>query len=131
MVDKAEFAERLRKAVIAAGYDPKPGLVHKQFNTHWHGRPVSFQAARAWLIGTSVPEDRKLAALADWLDVTPEFLRYGNRPARDVREPAPAWMTGLSAYDRGSFDALMSLPAAERRRLGELIRAQAAKFEKP
>jgi hypothetical protein len=124
MNEKARFAQRLRAALVAAGHEPKPAFVHKQFNSRWRGRPISFQAARAWLIGASMPEQDKLQVLAEWLNVPPQSLRYGEHPG--VREPIAGWAGGVSAQDRAMIEALLALPAAQRRLVSELIRALAS-----
>lgn len=127
MTEKARFAERLKDALIAAGYEPKPGFVHKQFNSRWRGRPISFQAARGWLVGSSIPEQDKLQVLAEWLNVSPQALRFGESAGREVREPAPVWARGISPQDRATVEALLGLSVAQRRLVSELIRALAAR----
>lgn len=123
MNEKDRFAERLKTAMIAAGYEARPGVLEKQFNSRWWGRPVSFQAARGWLVGLSIPAQDKLQLLAEWLNVHPQALRFGEQAARDIREDAAVWMRGLSPQDRALIDALLALPVARRKLVGELIKA--------
>ncbi|MFM7522905.1 MAG: hypothetical protein ACKO4M_01855, partial [Betaproteobacteria bacterium] len=40
--------------------------------------PVTVHAARKWLQGESIPTQEKLRALASWLDVPADWLRFGN-----------------------------------------------------
>lgn len=126
MTDRPHFAERLQQAMLDAGYAAKPIVLQKQFNTRWNGRGVSFQAARAWLIGTSKPEHDKLKVLADWLNVSPGELLYGIPEPEEVREPAPEWLSALSMQDRRGIEALMMLPPAHRQLVMDLVRALAS-----
>lgn len=56
MNQKPEFAERLKQAMSDAGYEPRPGILEKEFNTRYWGRAVTFQAVSRWLKGLSIPE---------------------------------------------------------------------------
>ena len=44
----------------------------------FNGHPVTVHAARKWLQGESIPTQEKLRALAAWLDVPADWLRFGN-----------------------------------------------------
>lgn len=127
MSEKARFAERLKDALTRAGYELKPVVLQKQFNTRWDGRGISFQAARAWLIGTSVPQADKLKVLAEWLRVPPGELLYGEPKAREVREPRADWASSISAQDRAAIEAFLALSPAQRRAVADLIRGLAAR----
>ena len=85
MNQKAEFAERLKQAMLAAGYEARPGVLEKEFNTRYWGRAVTFQAVSRWLKGLSIPEQDKLQVLAEWLKIEPQALRFG-----EVSVPLPA-----------------------------------------
>jgi len=63
--------------------------------------------------------------LAEWLNVQPQALRFGEGASREIREPAAAWASGFSAQDRATVEALLALPVAQRRLVSELIRALA------
>jgi transcriptional regulator with XRE-family HTH domain len=43
---------------------------------------VTVHAARKWLQGESIPTQEKLRALAGWLDVPADWLRFGNGDTR-------------------------------------------------
>lgn len=123
MDEKTRFGERLKAAMISAGHEPKPGFLHKQFNSRWWGKPVSFQAVRDWLAGISIPTQDKLQVLAEWLNLHPQVLRFGEQATRETKEPAAAWKNGVSLQDRATIDALLALPAAKRKLVSELIKA--------
>ena len=74
---KENFANRLRDAMLAQGYEPKPAVLERQFNLHYDGSPMTLHGVRRWLRGETLPAQDKLIALAKWLRVPPDELRYG------------------------------------------------------
>lgn len=123
MNEKAQFAERLQAAMLAAGYEPRPGVLEKQFNSRYWGRSVSFQAARAWLRGDSLPEQDKLVVLADWLQIEPQVLRYGEGAAQRIQETRSRWEQALAGEEREVMQAYLDLPAEQRKIIREVILA--------
>lgn len=92
--EKEAFGRRLRQALAAAGADERsPTRLAREFNRRSKGASVSINAAHHWLRGYSIPSQDKLKALAAWLGVTPEWLRFGETEAPAVqysaREPVP------------------------------------------
>lgn len=124
--ERTGFSKRLAAAMAAAGYEPRPGVLHKQFNSRYTGRSVSFQTASRWLNGQGIPEQDKLQVLAELYGAAPHVLRFGERGARRVAESCASWPEGLGAADREMFDAYLSLPPPQRRLVRELIGALAA-----
>ncbi len=122
MDEKKQFANRLRAAMIAAGYEPRPNVLEAHFNSRYWGRSVTYQAVRRWLIGMSIPEQEKLQVLADWLGVEAHVLRYGQPSGRRrVGEPKAAWPTSTHLVDRKAIDAFLTLAPERRRLVRELI----------
>lgn len=121
MDEKQSFSARLAQAMRQAGYEARPSVLEKQFNSRWRGRSVSFQAVSRWLTGASIPAQDKLVVLADWLGVSPEGLRFGTEPAR-LAERAPHWPPRADDYDAETYKLMLRLPLAQRRALGELVR---------
>lgn len=121
--EKAAFAERVREAMRAQGLAPKAAELERLFNTHYRGRPVSQQSVSAWLRGVSMPKPDKVRALADVLGVDPRHLHYGQSGIPRVGERPAAWPPGINAEDRATLDALLTLPNAQRKLIGQLIRA--------
>lgn len=124
--ERAEFSKRLAAAMIAQGYDPRPGVLSTQFNVRFKGASVSFTTASRWLNGKGIPEYEKLVALADWLKADPCLLLFGDRAlrggreTRQVKEDAPV-------YDgQKVFDAYRTLPATQQKAVCEVIMAFAA-----
>lgn len=125
MNEKQRFAERLRAAMIRAGYEPRANVLETNFNTRYWGRAVTYQAARRWLKGLSIPEQDKLQVLAEWLAVHPQALRFGEQAVAHEQRLRDA-RRSLAPFDSALIDALLQLPMAHRRLIGDLVRALAA-----
>lgn len=123
MEHKLEFAQRLRDAMVAAGLEPRPGVLLNLFNAHYWGRSVSFQAASRWLRGEAIPAQDKLLVLAEILKVEPEVLRFGQAVRHRVQERRARWDEGVGYQEREVFDAFLGLPAPQRKLVREVILA--------
>lgn len=123
MEEKAEFAERLKTAMLAAGYEPRPGVLEKGFNIRYWGRAVTFQAAARWLKGLSIPEQDKLVVLAEWLGVEPQALRYGAEATKTAQKRKKRWDDAVSGPEREVLQDYLALPAAQRKTIREIIEA--------
>lgn len=121
MNEKAEFAERLKNALVAAGYEPRPAVLEKGFNTHYWGRPVTFQAVVRWLKGLSIPEQDKLVVLAEWLGVEPQELRYGAGVTAAAKNKKKRWDDAITGPEREVLQGYLTLPAAQRKTIREII----------
>jgi transcriptional regulator with XRE-family HTH domain len=128
MDEKAEFAERLRQALIDAGLEPRPAVLEKGFNSHYWGRSVTFQAVSRWLRGEAIPSQDKLQALAEWLGMEPHVLRFGDHVAKAVHAKRKRWEEGVGYQEREVFDAFLKLPAAQRKIVREVIFAFALAY---
>ena len=120
---KIQFAQRLRSAMAAAGYEPKTAVLESEFKTRHWGKPMSLHGVRRWLLGETMPDHRKLATLAQWLNVPVQELGYGEAGAQQVRERQPQWHAGLGYQDRELFDIYLRLPVPKRRLAREVILA--------
>lgn len=77
--ERSKFSERLQEALQNADYSAEsPTLLAREFNLRFSGHPVTVHAARKWLQAESIPTQEKLRALASWLNVPAEWLRYGS-----------------------------------------------------
>ncbi|MGX3065923.1 transcriptional regulator [Ursidibacter arcticus] len=78
LTDKEKFSERLKFALKNA--QPKLSKTSEiaiRFNLRHNNDPVSQQAVHKWLNGLAIPSQDKIETLAIWLNVKPEWLRYG------------------------------------------------------
>lgn len=77
--ERMEFSQRLQTALSKAGYAPdSPTQLARAFNARSQNRPVTVHAARKWLVGEAIPTQEKLRLLSDWLNVSTEWLRFGD-----------------------------------------------------
>src|SRR5260221_13478428 len=75
--EKGHFSRRLKEAMRKARLDAGPTRFAREFNLRHHGEPVTAQTARKWLYGGALPPQDKLRTLAQWLEASPHWLRYG------------------------------------------------------
>lgn len=116
-----KFAQRLRDAMQAAGYEAKPSVLEREFNLHYMGQPMTLHGVRRWLLGESLPRQDKLVALAEWLRIPPQELRYGAEIEKRVKQERARWDEGISHHEREVFEAYLNLPVPQRKVVREVI----------
>lgn len=121
------FSKRLREAMQNAGYEVRPIVVEREFNQRYWGRSVSFQAVRRWLQGNAIPTQDRLQVLAEWLNVDPHWLRFGEKLNGSVKQQRQRWDAKMTPEERKAIEVFLSLPAEKRKIVGEVIYA----FAKP
>lgn len=120
---KQNFAQRLIKAMMALGLEPKPAVLERQFNLHYSGEPMTLHGVRRWLRGETLPSQDKLISLAEWLRVPPDELRYGAEIKTEIIQARERWDEAISYQEREVFEAFLSLPAPQRKTVREVILA--------
>lgn len=120
---KENFASRLQAAMQARGFEAKPAVLEKQFNLHFNGEPMTLHGVRRWLRGETLPSQDKLIALAQWLRIPPDELRYGAEIKNEIRQVRENWDNAISYHERETFEAFLALPAAQRKIIREVILA--------
>lgn len=115
--------------MAAAGYEPKPAVLEREFNTRHWGKPMTLHGVRRWLLGETMPDYKKLQTLAEWLGVPVQELGYGEPGIREVRERQATWHAGMGYQDRELFDLYLRLPVPKRRLAREVILAIARAHE--
>ncbi len=123
MDEKTEFSQRLRKAIEDAGYQVRPTVLEREFNTRYWGRSVTVQAVRRWLRGEAIPSQEKLQVLAEWLKIEPHALRFGEQAAESIRAKRRQWEESLDFQERETIEHYLSLPAPQRKIVREVIDA--------
>ncbi len=121
MNEKIEFTERLRAAMLEAGYVASPSVLEHEFNLRWPGKSISNQAAWGWLNNRSIPMQDKMLVLAEWLKVEPDVLRFGTAVRLSVQQRQKRWDEGTGYLEREAFDAFLLLPAEQRKIIREVI----------
>ena len=125
--EKAAFATRLRAALEAKGIEASAAVVEKRFNSRFEGAPVTAQAVSGWLNGKSIPKQDKLRVLAAMLGMAPHELQYGGKPR--IADVGTDWSAALGQQERQMMDAYVSLPAAQRKLVRELVATLARAVE--
>lgn len=76
--DKTGFSKRLKVALTLAGLEQHSlAEISNKFNLRHPNKSVTPQAVHHWLIGQAIPTPDKIETLSKWLNVSPEWLRYG------------------------------------------------------
>ena len=82
-----QFSERLKKEFKRIGLPvSSPTHIAGEFNKRYPDKRVVQQTIRKWLGGDAIPTQDKLLALADWFDVSPQWLRFGTGVKRGGQE---------------------------------------------
>jgi len=81
---KKLFAERLTKALMEGKHPISPTYLSNEFNNRYDGQPISVQSANNWLLGKAIPNQDKLAILALWLNVSNQWLRFGDTDQTNI-----------------------------------------------
>ncbi|MFM7025325.1 MAG: hypothetical protein ACKOWC_04610 [Limnohabitans sp.] len=119
------FAERLRRALDAAGVRPSPTVVAHEFNLRHWGRSITPHTARNWLMGQAFPTQDKLVVLAEWLQVGPDELRFGKSSSALRLSDADGRFEELDMADREMISRYLSLPTSGRKTVREVVAAMA------
>lgn len=130
--ERQESSQRLAEAMHKAGYEPRPNVLLKVFNSRYRGPSVTAMTISRWLGGQAIPNQDKLQVLADLFGVEPHVLRFGKAGKRRVAETQATWMQALGARERQIIETYLTLPPKRRELVGELVEALAAvKLTKP
>ena len=124
-VQRAEFSRRLREELSRTGREASPADLAREVNLclrpSEHIHPSS---CRKWLHGEAIPTQEKLQILAGMLQVSPEWLRFGQ--LTELREAQSA-MPPLTSDELALLDQWRRLSAGQRRMvrslMGQLLRA--------
>ncbi|MES2832268.1 MAG: hypothetical protein V4695_09780 [Pseudomonadota bacterium] len=128
--ERSQFSARFKAALESTrGLQPSPTLVAREFNNRFVGRPVTVHAVRKWLVGEAIPTQDKLRALAKWLEVSVEWLRFGGAGERDAADAGvynAALFFGQSAGTRllpqdQLIQLFLTLPSRERKLAQEFV----------
>ena len=81
--ERRQFADRLIVSLARRGLETSPSSLVKVFNARSEDVPITLHAFRKWLKAESMPTQRRVCVLAEWLEVTPEWLRFGDADMRE------------------------------------------------
>jgi transcriptional regulator with XRE-family HTH domain len=97
--------------------------VANAFNLRYHGRSITPHTARNWLLGKVMPTQDKLRVLAEWLQVSPDELRFGRAPGKTYVYEMNAGPVEMALADREMIDRYLSLSQAERKTIRDVVSA--------
>jgi transcriptional regulator with XRE-family HTH domain len=117
------FAQRLRQALEACAVRASPTVVANEFNLRYWGRSITTHTARNWLLGNSIPTQDKLRVLAEWLQVSPDELRFGRSAVVAIAKEADALIESLNLADREMLSRYLALSLAERKTVRDVVEA--------
>lgn len=87
--ERQAFKERLLSSLSNAGIKHSAAVLTREHNLRSPDLAVSVHAARRWILGETIPEQKRLHILAEILGVGSEWLRYGDAE-RQPRSKAAA-----------------------------------------
>ena len=124
---REEFSRRLRKSLQDRGMAVgSPTRLTQEFNSDYPDRRVTPQAMRKWLTGEAIPSHDKIQALAEWLEVSPNWLHHGEGGAGDgTQQTAASYRTPVP--DQELLKRYRKLNARQQHAVAEIITALAAK----
>ncbi|MGS4314702.1 MULTISPECIES: S24 family peptidase [Enterobacterales] len=94
---REKFAERLKFACDEAGVRLHGRAVDIRSALKKKGVDISTTGIGKWLNAEATPEDDKILALADWLNVRAEWLEYGRGEMRGSGKPSPFVGTSIDS----------------------------------
>ncbi len=110
--------------MLAAGYDDKPAVLEREFNTRHWGKAMTLHGVRRWLRGETLPTQEKMRTLSEWLKVPLQQFQYGSSErVHRVESPRSSWDSGIGYQDREIFEAFLKLPVPQRKIVREVILA--------
>jgi hypothetical protein len=101
--DALAVSQRLETLLLKKSRTLSPTALAKDFNLRWRGTPVTVNATRKWLTGESIPTMDKLTVLANMLDSSEDWLRWGDK---SMQEPQDNNYTPAASIARSSFQNL-------------------------
>lgn len=81
--DALAFTRRLETRLRDQGKTLSPTALAREFNLRWRGTSISVNATRKWLNGEAIPTLDKLSVLANLLDVSEDWLRWGDKSMQE------------------------------------------------
>lgn len=115
--EKMSFAKRLKKVLVDNQHPISPTYLSNEFNNRYDGQPISVQSANNWLLGKAIPNQDKLMILSIWLNVSSQWLRFGES-SESISASAS---NDLSAKDLEIVSKFQKLSPVQKQILNSLI----------
>lgn len=83
---RQQFSARLKKEFVRIGLPiASPTQIAQEFNARYPANKIAAQTVRKWLLADAIPTQAKLMSLAEWLEVSAEWLRFGTGKRKAVK----------------------------------------------
>lgn len=115
--EKMSFAKRLKKVLVDNQHPISPTYLSNEFNNRYDGQAISVQSANNWLLGKAIPNQDKLLILSIWLNVSSQWLRFGE----ESDETNHNYANSLSAQDLEIVSKFQKLSPIQKQILNSLI----------
>lgn len=133
--EKLAFTKRLKLALKRSHKKiTTPAELALQFNLRHPNESITPQAAQKWLTGKAKPTADKINTLAEWLAVSPHWLRFGSatneqtiQPLRQVKAHSNS-EAALSDTEQTLIKQFRQLSAHQRSIIADLVEQLAAEW---
>lgn len=120
--EKLAFSERLKQALSKHSWaKASPTWLAREFNLRYSGKSISVQTANNWLLGSAIPSQDKLQILAAWLDVSSQWLRFGDA-TQEISHPEMIH-TGIQLVQFDLPEKLAQLTPKQKQLVYDLVNA--------
>ena len=117
-----EFAVRLEQAMTAKSIRRSSTVLAKLFNAEFEGKAVTIPTVSNWMHGLTMPTQDKLLVLAELLDTSSEYLRYGRNSEKTLTiQNADGSETELTASQQRLVRQYIMLSASQQRLVSDLV----------
>ncbi len=124
--EAAAFTRRLETLLLKKGKTLSPTALARDFNLRWRGMPVTVNATRKWLMGEAIPTMDKIETLSSMLNVTADWLRWGDMSADKPTQQNHSTMfsvskTGANELGRSFAQDFLLLNPAHRKVIAAIM----------
>ena len=115
--EKNAFSQRFKQQLTNRSLvTTSPTWLAREFNLRFSGASVSVQTASNWLSGNAIPSQDKLQVLAAWLEVSTQWLRFGESVDTKVQLTSNA-TSSISQYDIADLPKKIDLLTPQQKQL--------------
>ena len=117
-----EFAARLEHAMSAKSIRRSSTVLTNLFNAEFDGKAVTIPTVSNWMHGVTMPTQDKLLVLAELLDTSSEYLRYGRNSEKTLTiQIADGSETELTRTQQQLVRKYIKLSASQQRLVNDLV----------
>lgn len=133
--ERQAFSERLKLALSGIGWTRVSYTrLAQEFNRRAGADSVTVHGARKWVMGESIPAQKRLSVLASWLEVRPQWLRFGVSGAMDnesvLRSPQLEILADFASLDSANKKLAQEMVTLLLREMGGIEKRSSLWWEK-